>query len=61
MYPLLEKLYFSNPLGAVKLSEEFGLSDGVMALIVIAIAAVMFWLADMAEKRFQREDITQEL
>jgi len=32
-----------------------------MALIVIAIAAVMFWLADMAEKRFQREDITREL
>ena len=61
VYPLLEKLYFSKNLGALKISEEFGLNDGKMALIVIAIAIVMFWLADKAEKRFQREDITREL
>ncbi|MFC2124253.1 YeeE/YedE thiosulfate transporter family protein [Bacteroidota bacterium] len=61
LYPLFEKLYFSNYLGALKISEEFGISDGRMTLIVIAIAIMMFWLAEKAEKRFQREDITREL
>ena len=61
LYPMLEKLYLSKPLGALKISTTFGLSDGIMALIVIAMAVFMFWLAEKAEKRFEREDISSEL
>ena len=60
-YPLWEKLYNSNYLGSLKLSDSLGLSDGILGLIVIAAAVMMFWLGEKAEKRFKREDISKEI
>ena len=60
-FPLWEEFYMADHLGPVKISDTFGLKDGVMALIVIVAAAVMFWLGEKAEKRFAREDISKEL
>ena len=60
-YPLWEKLHNSQHLGSIKLSETIGLSDGIFGLIVIVAAIGMFWLGEMAEKRFKREDISKEI
>ncbi|MBL7113935.1 MAG: YeeE/YedE family protein [Bacteroidales bacterium] len=60
-YGLLEKIHMAGYRGPVKLSEAIGLSDGVFILIVVVIAAGMFWLAEKAEKRFARPEITSEL
>jgi hypothetical protein len=60
-YPFWEKLYNANYLGMVKLSDSIGVSDGILALIVIVAAVMMFWIGEMAEKKFKREDITNEI
>ena len=60
-YPLWEKLYTSQYLGTPKLSDTLGIKDGVFGLLVIVAAILMFWIGEMAEKRFKREDITKEL
>lgn len=56
-----EKLYNANYLGMVKLSDSIGISDGLLAIIVIVAAVVMFWVGEMAEKKFKREDISKEI
>ncbi len=60
-YPVWEELYNSQHLGSIKLSDTVGLKDGVLALIVIVAAILMFWLGEKAEKRFKREDIIKEI
>ena len=60
-YPLWEKLHNSQHLGPLKLSDSIGIKDGVLGFIVIIAALLMFWIGEMAEKRFKREDISKEL
>ncbi|MCK9616768.1 MAG: YeeE/YedE family protein [Lentimicrobiaceae bacterium] len=55
-YPLEEGLYMAKFLGSPKISDFFGLSDGLMALLVIIAAVVMFWAGEWAEKKFPREE-----
>jgi hypothetical protein len=60
-YPSLEHLFLAGYKGPVKLPESLGMNDGVFILLVILAAVVMFWLAEKAEKRFARPDISREL
>lgn len=60
-YPLWEELHNSQHLGSIKLSDSIGISDGLLGLLVIVAAIAMFWLGELAEKRFKREDITKEI
>jgi hypothetical protein len=60
-YPKLEKLFLSGDKGPVKLSATLGMSDGVFVFFVILAATAMFWIAEKAEKRFARPDITSEI
>jgi len=60
-YPLWEKLHNAQHLGSLKLSDSIGVSDGILGLLVIAAAVVMFWVGEMAERRFKREDINNEI
>lgn len=60
-FPFLESFYKASYLGPVKFSDFIGVSDGMMAFIVVIIAMFMFWLGEKAEKRFKREDITKEV
>jgi hypothetical protein len=60
-YPHLETLFLSGNKGPVKVPDTLGISDGLFIFIVIVIAVGMFWLAEKAEKRFARPDITAEL
>ena len=60
-YPLIREFHTRNNMGPVKLSESLGISDPLFIFIVTIIAVGMFWLAEKAEKRFARPEITKEL
>jgi hypothetical protein len=60
-YPFFEKLFLAGSKGPVRLPDTLGISDGLFILAVILAAIGMFWLAEKAEKRFARPDISAEL
>ncbi len=55
-FSLWDKLYMAAFKGSPKISESLGLSDGLFALLLVAIAAGMFFVAEWAEKKFPREE-----
>jgi uncharacterized protein len=55
-YNLWDELYMAKFLGAPKVSQSLGLSDGFFALLLIIAALVMFTAAEWAEKKFPREE-----
>ncbi len=55
-YPLIKDFYYSGNLGQLKLSEVFGISQGVLAFGIIIAAVLMFWVGEWAEKKFPREE-----
>jgi hypothetical protein len=61
LYPSLEKLFLAGYKGPVKLSETLGISDGIFIFLIILAAVGMFWIAEKAEKKFARPDISSEL
>lgn len=60
-WPMIEGLATAQYRGPVKINEVLGISPGLFTLLLTAAAASMFWLAEMAEKRFARPDITNDL
>lgn len=60
-WPLIEGLATAQYRGPVKINEVLGLSPGVFTLILVVIAVGMFWIAELAEKRFARPEITNDL
>ncbi len=60
-YPLWEELHNAKYLGPIKLSDSLGISDGILGLLVIIAAILMFWIGEKAEKLFKRENISKEL
>jgi len=57
-YPYITTLATGSYEGPAKINEWLGLSPGVFALVLIIAAVAMFWLAEKAEKKFPRPDIT---
>ncbi|MCD4678908.1 MAG: YeeE/YedE family protein [Bacteroidales bacterium] len=55
-YPLFEKMYMAEFLGAPKVSDSLGLKDGVFAFLLVLAALGMFWAGEWAEKKFPREE-----
>jgi hypothetical protein len=55
-YNLWDDLYMAKFLGSPKISDALGMSDGLFALMLIVIALVMFRVAELAEKKFPREE-----
>jgi uncharacterized protein len=60
-YPVIQELAMKNYKGPVKINEALGISPGLFTLIMIAAAVMMFWIAEVAEKKFARNDISSEL
>ena len=60
-YPLIETFATANYKGPVKISDALGISDGFFAFILIVVAVIMFWIAELAEKRFSRSDIMDDI
>jgi len=60
-YPIIQELANGYYKGPVRINETLGLSPGLFILLLIIAAVIMFWLAEAAEKRFARQEITNEL
>ena len=60
-YPLVQKLANSDYKGPVKINEAMGISPGLFTLLLIIAAVLMFWLAEAAEKKFARPEITNDI
>lgn len=60
-YPLIQTIAMKNYKGAMRIDEWMGVSAGVFTLLLIVAAVALFWVAELAEKKFKRADITNEL
>ncbi len=60
-YPYIQKLAMGSYQGPVKIDEWLGVSSGVFTLLLIIAAVGLFWLSELAEKKFERPEITSEL
>lgn len=60
-YPYIQKLANGSYKGPIKINEVLGISPGLFIFLLIFAAVVMFWLAEAAEKRFARPEITSDL
>lgn len=60
-YPRIQSLASANYLGPVRVEEWLGVSPGVFTFLLIILAIALFWLAEFAEKKFPRHDITSEI
>jgi len=60
-YPYIQEMANARFRGPVRINESLGLSPGLFALLMISAAAVMFWIAELAEKKFARQEITNDL
>ncbi len=60
-YPYIQNMANANFKGPVKINESLGLSPGLFTLLMIIAAAVMFWIAELAEKKFARPEITKDI
>lgn len=60
-YPLIRNIADGSYKGPVKINEILGLSPGVFTFLLIVAAVAMFWIAELAEKRFARPEISGEL
>jgi len=60
-YPWIQNLANGSFKGPVKIDDALGIPTGIFIFLLIAAAAVMFWIGELAEKRFARPDITSEL
>lgn len=60
-YPYILNLANGTYRGPVKVNEALGMSPGLFTLLLIVAAVAMFWIAELAEKKFARKDITDEI
>lgn len=59
-YPMVENFAISGFKGPMKVDEWLGVSPGVFTLLLILAAIFLFWISELAEKKFGRPDITSE-
>lgn len=55
-YPLIQPIADAKYKGPVKINEIFGLSPGIFTLCIVVAAIFMFWLAEIAEKKFSKTE-----
>ncbi|MCY1720632.1 YeeE/YedE thiosulfate transporter family protein [Prolixibacteraceae bacterium Z1-6] len=60
-FPIIQPLAMGSYMGPVKIDEWLGVSPGVFTLLLSIAAVVLFWLSELAEKKFNRPEITSEI
>ncbi len=58
-YPLFESLYYAAYKGTPRVSEAMGVSDGLFLLGLVIVAFGMFYVAELAEKKFPLKEGTK--
>ncbi len=59
-FPFVQTLAMGSYKGPLKIDEWLGVSPGVFTLLLVIVAVGLFWLAELAEKKFKRPEITSE-
>lgn len=60
-YPFIQTIAMDNYMGPMRIDEWLGVSSGVFTLLLIIAALLLFWMAELAEKKFRRPAITSDL
>lgn len=60
-YPFIKNIANGYYKGPVKINEVLGMSPGLFTFLLIAAAAAMFAVAEAAEKRFARPDVSNNI
>ncbi|MCF6334017.1 MAG: YeeE/YedE family protein [Draconibacterium sp.] len=60
-YPFIQTIAMGSYRGPVRIDEWMGVSPGIFTLLLIVVAVGLFWLAELAEKKYKRPDITSKL
>jgi hypothetical protein len=60
-YPIVENFAISGFKGPMKVDDWMGVSPGVFTFILIVAAVILFWIAELAEKKFSRPEINSEI
>jgi hypothetical protein len=60
-YPEIQVLAAAGYKGPLRVEEWLGISPGVFTFLLILFAILLFWIAETAEKKFRRPEITNEL
>lgn len=60
-YPQIQMLAGANYKGPIRVDEWLGVSPGVFTFLLIVAAIAMFWLAELAEKKYARNEITSKI
>lgn len=55
-YALWESFYKAGFQGWPRISDSLGISQGMMALVMVIVALSMFWVGEKAEKMFPRDE-----
>jgi hypothetical protein len=61
LYPGISEFANSGFKGTAKINEWLGVSPAIFSALLIVIALGMFWMAEKAENKFARPDISNEL
>lgn len=59
-YPFIQTLAMGSYKGPLRIDEWLGVSPGLFTLLLIVVAVLLFWLSELAEKKFKRPEITSE-
>ncbi|HEX2395715.1 MAG TPA: YeeE/YedE thiosulfate transporter family protein [Bacteroidales bacterium] len=51
-YPLIQPIAEANYRGPVKVNEALSMSPGLFTFMLISAAVLMFWIAELAEKKY---------
>lgn len=60
-FPLVQSLASENYLGPMRIDQWLGVSPGLFTLLLILAAVLLFWVSEIAERKFSRPDITDDL
>ncbi len=60
-YPLIKNFAEGTYKGPLRINDVFNLSPGVFAFLLIIAAALMFWIAETAEQKFARPEISDSI
>jgi hypothetical protein len=61
LYPGISEFANSGFKGTAKINEWLGVSPAIFSALLIVVALGMFWMAEKAENKFARPDISNEL
>ncbi|MFC1883944.1 DUF6691 family protein [Thermodesulfobacteriota bacterium] len=56
LFPLLKGIYEAGSMGAVRLSDVFGINSGIVALLVCIMAVITYWFVEKVEGKFGDKD-----